>query len=130
MAHIMVVDDEKDVVTLLKFVLEKDGHKVTEAYNGAEALQKLGVEPELAEASIPDLILLDVMMPVLDGYSVSSRLASNLRTRSIPLVVLTAKGGMRDLFQLSPNVATYIEKPFDPHKLRELIGGMLRPSRQ
>ncbi|MBI5631382.1 MAG: response regulator [Elusimicrobia bacterium] len=127
----MIVDDEKDVVTLLKYVLEKDGHRVSEAYNGAEALQKLGLEPEAASGGEPpDLILLDVMMPILDGYSLSSRLASNSRTRSIPIVVITAKGGMRDLFQLAPNVATYIEKPFDPHKLRELISSMLKSSRR
>lgn len=128
MAHILVVDDERDVVTLIKFLLEKDGHTVTEAYNGLEALQKVGLSPLEGAAPItPDLIVLDVMMPIIDGYTVASKLAENNRTRAIPLIVLTAKGEMRDLFELSPNVAAYIEKPFDPKTLRELITGMLTP---
>ena len=84
MANIMVVEDEKDVVTLLKFLLEKDGHKVTEAYNGLEALGKMGVDlNKKTEALqfIPDLILLDVMMPVMDGYSVCTKLQEMESTR-------------------------------------------------
>lgn len=120
MARIMVVDDERDVVTLVRFMLEKDGHQVTEAYNGEEALDKL------SKGEPPQLIILDVMMPVMDGYTLSSRLADDDRTRGIPLLVLTAKGDMRDLFELAPNVAAYIEKPFDPKTLRELVYGMLK----
>lgn len=130
MARILVVDDERDVVTLIKFLLEKDGHHINEAYNGAEALEKLGVEPPSAEVELPDLVILDVMMPVLDGYTAAARLAENPRTRAIPLLVLTAKGEMKDVFQLSPNVASYIEKPFDPKDLRDLIAGMFPASRK
>jgi CheY-like chemotaxis protein len=127
MARIMVVDDERDVVTLIKFLLEKEGHEVMTAYNGVDALAALGVDPEHAEALIPDIIVLDVMMPQMDGYTVSAKLAEKPRTRGIPLIVLTAKGETRDLFELSPNVAAYIDKPFDPKKLRDLIAGMLNP---
>lgn len=128
MAHIMIVDDERDVVMLIKFVLEKDGHTTTEAFNGLEALQKVGLVPHDGAVPIkPDLVILDVMMPVMDGYTVAAKLADDNRTRAIPLIVLTAKGEMRDLFELSPNVAAYIEKPFDPKTLRELITGMLTP---
>ncbi len=123
----MVVDDERDVVTLIKFLLERDGHQVSEAYNGAEALEKLGVQPEDKTAEIPDLMILDVMMPVMDGYTLSAKLGENPRTRAIPLLVLTAKGEMRDLFELAPNVSSYIEKPFDPKTLRDLVSGMLAP---
>ena len=125
MAHIMIVDDERDVVTLLKFLLEMDGHRITAAHNGVEALEKLGVEPHQPDADIPDLIVLDVMMPVMDGFTLSSRLSQHERTRLVPLVILTAKGEMRSLFSLSTNVATYVDKPFDPKKLRELIAGIL-----
>jgi two-component system phosphate regulon response regulator PhoB len=124
----MIVDDERDVVTLLSFLLEKDGHVVTAAYNGQEALAKLGVEPA-SEAPLPDVIVMDVLMPVVDGYTLSAKLASYPRTRAVPLIVLTAKGEMRDLFHYSPNVAAYIDKPFDPKKLRELIASMLDPKR-
>lgn len=131
MARLFIVDDERDVVTLLKFLLEKDGHEVQTAYDGEEALAKLGVEPPAQDgaAPVPDLIIMDVMMPVLDGYAVSSKLASCARTRGVPLIVLTGKGEMRELFDRAKNVAAYIEKPFDPHKLRELISGMLEGKR-
>jgi CheY-like chemotaxis protein len=74
MAAIMVVDDEPEIVTLLRFVLEADGHAVGSAVHGADALDKLGVEPARADASLPDLIVLDIMMPVMDGYQLNMRL--------------------------------------------------------
>ena len=123
----MVVEDEKDVVTLLKFLLEKDGHKVTEAYNGLEALTKMGVDGEKkmdASPFLPDLILLDVMMPIMDGYSVCTKLQEMESTRKIPVIILTAKGEMRELFDRA-NVAAYINKPFDIQKLRQVIAQVL-----
>jgi CheY-like chemotaxis protein len=128
-AHILVVDDEHDVVTLIKFLLEKDGHRVSTAYNGAEALAALGVEPQDQAAPLPDLVIIDVMMPVLDGYSTCARLAQEARTRALPLLVLTAKGDTKDLFQQAPNVAAQLDKPFDPKALRDLIAHMLPPAR-
>jgi CheY-like chemotaxis protein len=124
----MIVDDERDVVHLIKFLLEKDGHRVSCAYNGAEALEKLGVEPEDAEAELPDLAVIDVMMPIMDGYTACQRLGQSARTRSLPLLVLTAKGDTREIFQLAPNVAAHLDKPFDPKKLRDLISSMLPPT--
>jgi CheY-like chemotaxis protein len=121
----MIVDDERDVVTLVKFLLERDGHMITTACDGADALAKLGVEPADPAAPVPDVIVLDVMMPILDGFTVCSRLAGNERTKGIPLIILTAKGEMRDLFQVSPNVTSYLEKPFDPKTLRERIAAVL-----
>lgn len=129
MARILVIDDERDVVTLIKFLLEKDGHQITEAYNGAEALARLGVEPKAEGVTFPDLIIMDVMMPVLDGYATATRLREDPTTRAIPLIILTAKGQMKELFEMAPNVAAYIEKPFDPKNLRELVTGMLAGNR-
>ena len=120
MASILVVDDERDVVTLIKFLLEKDGHTVSAAYNGAEALELLGAaDPK------PDLVILDVMMPQVDGYTASRKLADNPATRPVPIIILTAKGQMKDLFDSSPNVASYVEKPFDPKTLRETVKTIL-----
>ena len=121
MAKILLADDERDVVTLLKFLLEKDGHLVEEAFNGEEVLTKLGVDSGTPPVFEPDLIVLDVMMPQLDGYSVARRLANEDKTRRIPVIILTAKGKMRDLFDTCPNVARYMEKPFDPSNLREAV---------
>jgi len=113
-AKILVVDDEKDVVELLKFLLEKDGHAVTTAFNGREALQ-------LINQTKPELILLDVMMPEMDGYSVQTQLLENPETKRIPIIILSAKGQLKDVFTMSSNVKAYMEKPFDPKALRAKI---------
>jgi CheY-like chemotaxis protein len=131
MAAILVVDDEPEIVTLLSFVLEQDGHKVASAVNGVDALEKLGVEPAKHETPLPDLIVLDIMMPVMDGYQLNMRLQVDDRAKSVPILVLTAKGQkMRDLFEMAPNVAAYVQKPFDPKMLRELISGILTSRKQ
>lgn len=118
MARVLVVDDERDVVELVKFLLERDGHSVLEAYNGKEALEK-------AQNELPDLIVLDIMMPEMDGYTVNAHLNEREETRKIPVIILTAKGQMRDVFEMSSNVAFYMEKPFDPKHLREKINEVL-----
>ena len=92
MAAIMVVDDEPEIVTLLTFVLEADGHTVGSAGHGVDALERLGVEPAAHEKPLPDLIVLDIMMPVMDGYQLNMRLQTEARTKDIPILVLTAKG--------------------------------------
>ena len=131
MAAIMVVDDEPEILTLLSFVLEADGHTVSSAGHGVDALEKLGVEPAKHELALPDLIVLDIMMPVMDGYQLNMRLQTEARTKDIPILVLTAKGQkMRDLFEMAPNVAAYVQKPFDPKMLRELISGILSSRKQ
>ncbi len=120
MAKILVVDDEKDVVELLKFLLEKDGHSVSTAYNGREALESV-------DKAKPELILLDVMMPEMDGYTVQTKLLNNPDTKAIPIIVLTAKGQLKDVFAMSTNVRAYMEKPFDPKALRVKIKESLEP---
>ena len=121
----MVVDDERDVVSLVKFLLERDGHRITEAFDGAEALAKLGVEPVGPASPVPDLIVIDLMMPILDGFKVSARLAGDERTKAVPLIILTAKDEMSDRFQAAANVACCMEKPFNPKDLRERITAIL-----
>jgi CheY-like chemotaxis protein len=125
MARILVVDDERDVATMLKFMLEKDGHVVATAHNGREALAEIGVEPADESKPLPDLALLDVMMPEMDGYAVCTRMYEDARAKRVPVIMLTAKGGMRELNERAPNVAAHLDKPFDPRALRELVAGML-----
>lgn len=114
----MVVDDENDVVELIKFMLEKDGHEVVTASNGQEALDKV-------EVARPELIILDIMMPEMDGYTVNTRLQEKEDTKTIPVIILTAKGQMKDLFELGTNVVCFMEKPFDPRGLRDKIREIL-----
>jgi CheY-like chemotaxis protein len=120
-ARILIVDDEPSVVMLMRLVLEKAGHEALEAFNGKEALKVLGVEPADPAAPIPDLILLDVMMPVVDGYTVALTLKDHPRVGKVPIVVVTAKGDMRRLFESLPAVAGFFGKPFDPSLLREAV---------
>lgn len=124
MATLLVVEDERDVITLIRFVLEKAGHTVVEAHNGLQALERLGLEPGEAGPR-PDAIVLDIMLPVLDGLAVNARLQQEEKVKTIPVVVLTAKGSLRDLFQQAPNVAAYVEKPFDPDHLKTVVQGVL-----
>jgi CheY-like chemotaxis protein len=125
MARILVVDDERDVATMLKFMLEKDGNSVEAAHDGLEALAAMGIQPADATKAAPDLVILDVMMPELDGYAVCARMFDDPRTKLVPVLMLTAKGGMRELHEATPNVAAHVDKPFDPRALRELIAGMM-----
>ncbi|MFH2201485.1 MAG: response regulator [Elusimicrobiota bacterium] len=126
MSTLLIVDDEPEIVTLLTFVLKQDGYQILEANNGQVALERLGVEPSDDNLPIPDLIILDIMMPVMDGYALNQRLQKEDKTKKIPILVLTAKGQkMRELFEMAPNVAAYVQKPFDPKMLRELISSIL-----
>ncbi len=124
MAQILVVDDEEDIRTLMRAILEAGGHTVLTAANGAEALALVGVDPA-AEKPLPDLIISDVLMPVLDGHAMTARLIENSRTRQIPLIILTARGGTRDLFKMSANIKAFIEKPFNPKALRDAVAQTL-----
>ena len=126
MGNILVVDDEQEIITLLRFLLEKAGHAVAAATNGQEALRALGLEPRDPAIRLPDLMILDIMMPVMDGFTLNGRLRDFPAAAALPVIVLTAKGQkLRDLFQSSPNVAAYVQKPFDPKMLKDLIAGIL-----
>lgn len=126
MAHILVVDDERDVVTLIRFLLEKNGHTVSTAYNGAEALKALGIEPESSEKPRPDLVVLDVMMPLIDGVTVAGRISEVKTLRNMPLIVLSAKGQIQNDFRKLKLKTYFLEKPFDPKKLRNMIDTLLK----
>lgn len=121
MARLLIVDDEPTLVLLMRTVLEKAGHSVEEAGNGAEALERLGVEPDDATKALPDLILLDVMMPVMDGLAAAAAMRDHPRASKVPILVVTAKGDLRALFEAMPQVAGFFQKPFDPASLREAV---------
>ncbi|MHB2026235.1 MAG: response regulator [Elusimicrobiota bacterium] len=129
MADILIVDDEKDVVSLIQFMLEKDGHSVSSAGNGVEALKKLGLDRNGTRQGPPsgkcDLIILDVMMPLMDGYSTCAKLSADPDARFIPVIVLTAKGELADIFAPASNVRAYLAKPFDPKTLRQTVADAL-----
>ena len=127
MAKVLVVDDETSVATLMRFILEKSGHAVAEARDGREALAALGVDPENPAAELPDVVLLDVMMPVMDGLAAARAMRDHPRASKVPILVVTAKGDLRPLFDAMPQVAGYFQKPFDPHRLREAVARAAAP---
>jgi len=122
MKIILVVDDEKDIVQLIRYNLEREGFKVEAASEGNEALRK-------ANEVKPDLILLDIMLPGKDGYEVMKSLNQNERTASIPVIFLTAKSAEFDeVLGLELGADDYIVKPISPRKLVSRIRAVLRRS--
>lgn len=115
---ILIIDDEPDFVKMLKMRLEFSGYEVAIAFDGDEGL-------EILRKEIPDLILLDIMMPNKDGYTFLLDMKKDERTREIPVIALTAKAGMKDLFELE-GAKDYIVKPFESEhllaKIREVVG--------
>ena len=119
MAKIIIIDDEPDVIELVSFVLEKDGHQVLSETNGVKGLA-------LVQQELPDLLILDVMMPDMDGYTVTSKLFEQEKTRDIPIIILTAKEKVRELFQMLHNVVDYVGKPFEPAMLKSKVSDVLK----
>ena len=125
MAELLIVDDEGHVVALMKFILERVGHSVSVAYNGKTALEILGVEPPDPTVALPDLVILDVVMPIMDGYAAAVAIGNNPRTAGLSLLVVTTKGDMRHIFEAIPSVVGFFQKPFDPRSLREVVAKLV-----
>jgi len=118
---IMIVDDEPDVVDLVKLVLKSEGYDVITAYSGREALEKIGKD-------VPDLILLDIMMPQMDGWEVYQRIRADPQTSKVPVAMLTAKSQSIDkMIGLHVvQVDDYITKPFGRAELLERVKKILK----
>lgn len=117
---ILIVDDEEDILNLLSFNLKKAGFDVIEAADGPEAL-------ELAATKNPNLILLDIMLPNMDGTEVLKRLKREPLTEDIPVIMLTAKGEEIDrILGLELGAEDYITKPFSPRELILRVKAVLK----
>ncbi|HUM14776.1 MAG TPA: response regulator transcription factor [Candidatus Nitrosotalea sp.] len=121
--RVLVVEDEADIRDLLVFHLERDGYAVTTCKSGAEGLR-------LARSAPPDLILLDLMLPEVDGLEVCRRLRQDPVTQAVPIVMLTARGDEVDrVLGLELGADDYVVKPFSPRELVARIRAVLRRSR-
>ena len=119
---ILVVDDEEDILELLKYILLNEGYRVECVTSGEECLLKA--------AESPDLILLDLMLPGLDGLDVCRELKTNPVTRQIPIIMITAKGEDADIVSgLELGAEDYITKPFSPRILLARVKVVLRRKR-
>jgi DNA-binding response OmpR family regulator len=124
----LVIDDEAPIRLLCRVNLEAEGVEVLEAADGATGL-------EIAKREKPDAILLDVMMPGLDGWNVAERLLSAEETRAIPIIFLTARADLRDRVRgMDAGGLDYVTKPFNPVELaslvREVVDAVARGERE
>lgn len=117
---ILIVDDEEDVLELLRFNLDKEGYKTETAVSGEEALT-------VAKSKLPDLIILDLMLPGIDGLEVCKKLKGETKTENIPIIMLTAKSEDSDIITgLELGADDYITKPFSPKVLTARIRRILQ----
>jgi two-component system, OmpR family, alkaline phosphatase synthesis response regulator PhoP len=120
---ILVVDDEKDLVDLVCYNLEKAGFRAVRAYDGEAALRK-------AQAEGPDAVVLDLMLPLLDGWGVLKRLRAEPRSAKLPVLMLTARGEETDkVLGLELGADDYLTKPFSPRELVARVRALLRRSK-
>ena len=112
---ILAVDDERHIVRLVQVNLERAGYEVVTAFDGKDALEKVASEQ-------PDLVVLDVMMPYMDGFEVLQNLRKNPSTRELPVIMLTAKAQDADVFRgWQSGVDCYLTKPFNPMELISFV---------
>ena len=112
---ILAVDDERHIVRLVEVNLQRAGYEVVTAYDGREALEKVKAEK-------PDLVVLDVMMPYMDGFEVLKNLKADPETAEIPVIMLTAKAQDADVFRgWQSGVDCYLTKPFNPMELLTFV---------
>ncbi len=115
MTKIMIVEDDRTTVKLLKFLLEKRKYKIVSRENGREAV-------DTVEKELPDLILMDIMMPEMDGVEATRRIKENESTSSIPIIILSALGQEMEVMKgLQAGAEGYIVKPFDSQALLRQI---------
>src|SRR5574342_583571 len=122
-SKILIVDDEPFNVDYLEQELEDSDYRIMAAANGQEALEKVQAEP-------PDLILLDIMMPVMDGFEALSQLKANPATRDIPVIVISAHSDLQNMVKgIQLGAEDYLPKPFEPVLLHARISSSLEKKR-
>jgi len=120
---ILVIDDEEDIAELVRYNLEKEGFRVLCAATGEDGIQ-------VARSQTPDLILLDLMLPGIDGLDVCRQLKAETATKAIPIIMLTARGEEADIVTgLEMGADDYLSKPFSPRVLLARIKSVLRRGR-
>ena len=116
---VLVADDDPDILSLVRLRLERSGYDVVSAGDGEQALER-------ARTRAPDLALLDVMMPKLDGYEVTARLRQEEATRHLPVILLTARVQESDIARgVEAGADDYVKKPLSTHELRDRVQAVL-----
>jgi two-component system response regulator MtrA len=121
-ARVLVADDDEDILALVKAVLERAGHEVITVHDGAQALESV-------QAKSPDLVVLDISMPELDGLEVLRRVRADAVTRDLPVILLTAQAQEVDVERgYATGASAYVKKPFSPRELAERVDALLPQS--
>lgn len=119
MPRILIIDDEPEILDLVRMILEGEGHEICCCPSGRQAWDSITTQN-------PDLVILDIMLPGVDGYSLQLQMAQEESTRQVPVLILTALEPARTLFVNAPNVVGFISKPFRSEnlmvKVREILG--------
>jgi DNA-binding response OmpR family regulator len=117
---VMVIDDEPEIINLIKFALEREGYEVAACDNGGQAWDAIS-------RFRPDLLLLDIMLPGVDGYSLQIKLAQEPTTKDIPIIVITSLHPVDTLFDKFPQVASFMIKPLQVEELLSNVRFALTP---
>ena len=124
MKHILVIEDDPDIVELLRFNLERESYRVTSAVTGSEGLAELQRER-------PDLLILDLMLPEISGFELCRRLRRDSKLEDLPVIMLTARSEEADVIAgIELGADDYIKKPFSPRELVARVGAVLRRTGQ
>ncbi len=123
-AKILIIEDDRDIVEMLEYNLQEQGYDTISAFNGKDGIV-------LAQKEQPDLIILDIMLPITDGFEVCRTIKSNQMTTNIPIIILSAKSQETDkVVGLELGADDYVTKPFSPRELLARIKAMLRRGRE
>jgi len=118
--RVLIVDDEEDLVKIVAFTLKHAGYDILTAYNGNEGLRA-------AQEEKPDLIILDLMLPKMDGYKICALLKANSKYSHIPIIIFTARAQETDKeMSKEAGANAYISKPFEPEVLLDMVKKLLR----
>jgi PleD family two-component response regulator len=119
---VLVADDDKNIINIIRYSIDSDQFEVIEATNGKEALG-------MVFARSPDILILDIMMPEMDGYMVCEELKEHDSTKNLPIIILSAKASVDDkLKAIGLGIDDYMVKPFDPRELEARIKMRLKPT--
>src|SRR5688572_7169425 len=116
--YILLAEDDAGMAEVIKAALEQQGHRLTRVEDGDEALAA-------AKREKPALVIMDLMMPRMDGYTAANLLSSDEATREVPVLVLSAKSGMKEACELAPNIVEFIPKPLDTARLTGAVKDIL-----
>jgi twitching motility two-component system response regulator PilH len=128
MASILLSEDDASILELMALILAKAGHAVTAAPSNLDILKRLGIRPEDPSARLPDLVVLDVMTPKLDGYSAARVIRDHPRTHAVPILIVSGLQEIDRLFAVTVKTQGFLKKPFRPDEFLDLVAQILGQS--